>query len=493
MEPFVFLIELLFAKWLWPFSTLVLIWLGLVFATPFGKLHHVDDPRHDADRKRITGGLIEARWKKRYARAMGSTLDWIDDRLSAGELMHGLGPARIAWSSRLAQGTMMLAIAYPILFATAQWLGGNSIEISEGFKLPIGSPAARAYVAVWIGGICVASYFVNVAQWCWRLPLFALAIAILFIGNSQLETAGAPSAVAISGSFALAFAFSGIFAIAFAFTISIIATLAHTITNTISLWNIVSIFAATTIPAISALKLVSIVALKEVTYGPMTLRWCGIFLGLLSTISIMIRLNPPANNFPGQPSLIFLIGILPILNGLADFASLGLTRLLLRKGLKNDTLKLAIYDALGGITIFLLLGFATIAWLHVVRFSDGTPLMDLNGLFEGLKTRPEDYWWLGLLLVTTLVPTTVHLSIGLLTILIQYPSWIRRPIVNLLSDAPNSAIRGWLGSLAYCALVTLSLWAVILLIWGLLHLDGGIILSGLIAIFEWWARTIGAI
>ncbi|WP_347860257.1 hypothetical protein, partial [Planktomarina temperata] len=63
---------------------------------------------------------------ERYRSVMRRGLDWLDSRLSAHEAPQG--PAQKAWSFGLLNATMALALAYPILAITIQWLWGSAID-----------------------------------------------------------------------------------------------------------------------------------------------------------------------------------------------------------------------------------------------------------------------------------------------------------------------------------------------------------------------------
>jgi hypothetical protein len=99
---------------------------------------------------------------------------------------------------------------------------------------------------------------------------------------------------------------------------------------------------------------------------------------------------------PGEEdaSIILFLGFLPLLNAAADFASTGLTRWWLRKGVQGHLLRNALWDAGAAIGILFLLGFAMIATIHFVRPQDGRALADLPSIFADLRG-PEaaNYYW----------------------------------------------------------------------------------------------------
>jgi hypothetical protein len=131
--------------------------------------------------------------------------------------------------------------------------------------------------------------------------------------------------------------------------------------------------------------------------------------------------------------VVLTLGLLPLFNGLFDFASAGLTRYLLRMGLDQKRAAWrAVLDGLGGIAIFFALGSALIAFITFVTPADGVPLLDLAQLFANLRSAPGDYIWLMVTLSSTLLPTLLHLSIAALTLALQYPAWWRNFVADLL-------------------------------------------------------------
>ena len=139
------------------------------------------------------------------------------------------------------------------------------------------------------------------------------------------------------------------------------------------------------------------------------------------TLAVRFGTFDEVQGFATSAFAILFLGVFPLFNILADFASIGLTRFLLRQGIQGMSWWKAIVDLFGGAVIFLCLGFALITWVHLVKSGGEISLMDLPGLFEGLRTTPSDYWWLAFMLATTLLPTILHAAIGTFTCLITDP------------------------------------------------------------------------
>ena len=82
---------------------------------------------------------------------MERILDALDTRLSADELARDLPPARVAFSSGLIGLTMLLAVAYPVLSVTIQWLFGSAISFGDQLIIEVGSAKTRIFVIFWLG------------------------------------------------------------------------------------------------------------------------------------------------------------------------------------------------------------------------------------------------------------------------------------------------------------------------------------------------------
>jgi hypothetical protein len=122
------------------------------------------------------------------------------------------------------------------------------------------------------------------------------------------------------------------------------------------------------------------------------------------------------------PLLLFL-GLLTLLNAPFDWASLGLTRALLRRGLELGgwwPYLLALVDAcLAGIIIALLalvmvIGVQAFDELAVHGGGEKAAVLPLMPLFDGIAKNPAapEYWWAYALLLSTMIPSLVNLAIG---------------------------------------------------------------------------------
>jgi hypothetical protein len=138
---------------------------------------------------------------------------------------------------------------------------------------------------------------------------------------------------------------------------------------------------------------------------------CLIAASLLSFMSDWIFAGPP---------LLFL-GLLTLLNAPFDWASLGLTRALLRRGLELGSwwpYFLAFADALLAVVTIALLALTMVIGIQafdaLAVHGGGKPVLPLIPLFDGLAAHPEapEYWWIYALLLSTMIPSLVNLVIG---------------------------------------------------------------------------------
>src|SRR6202047_802511 len=113
------------------------------------------------------------------------------------------------------------------------------------------------------------------------------------------------------------------------------------------------------------------------------------------------------------PNLLFL-GLLTLFNTPFDWASLGLTRALLRRGLELGgwwPYALALVDA--GLAAVIIAALALTMVVGVQAFDalavhgGGSPVLPLEPLFNGIAAHPSapEYLWLYALLFSTMIPS----------------------------------------------------------------------------------------
>ena len=155
-------------------------------------------------------------------------------------------------------------------------------------------------------------------------------------------------------------------------------------------------------------------------------RWHGLFLSLFVPAMILICLGAAfiLSRFTGWQitgPLALFFGLLTFINAPFNWASLGLTRALLRRGLELGgwwPVALALVDAFFAAGIIALLAITMV--IGVQAFDDlavlggGQRVLPLDVLFDGIKASPSavKYWWLYALLLSSMIPSFINLMIG---------------------------------------------------------------------------------
>jgi hypothetical protein len=120
------------------------------------------------------------------------------------------------------------------------------------------------------------------------------------------------------------------------------------------------------------------------------------------------------------PLLLFQ-GLLTLVNTPFNWASIGLTRALLRRGLELGgwwPYILALVNAILASAIVVLLTLAMViaiqAFGELVARAGGIPFLPIGALFDGITRNPAapEYWWVYALLLATMSPSLINLMIG---------------------------------------------------------------------------------
>jgi hypothetical protein len=421
---------------------------------------------------------------ERYRSVMRRGLDWLDSRLSAHEAPQG--PAQRAWSFGLLNATMALALAYPIVAITIQWLWGSAIDFGGQEVIAVSPSQARIFTAVWLGSSLFFYLFAGASKSRWRWPLFILATGILLLGPIYAGRFAVPGNVAVASTVAsvgaVAFAVEGAVAVVVAFGVA--SASADTFT-----------FKGAVVGTVAGAVACVVVVAEELSSRPMAWRllYCGALVALL-----IVAVKMPDDFGAGQrnQAVFFMLtmGLLPLVNAVFDFASVGLTRYLLRLGLEQKRAAWrAVLDGLGGIAIFFALGCTLIAFVTFVVPADGVPLVELKQLFADMRRAPGDYIWLMVTLFSTLIPTLLHLSVAVLTLGLQYPAPLRNFVAGLLERGEQSGQAALLSGICICAMITIALWCPIWIFTFVVTHDHGAIVNAVLWGFEAFAWAIGGI
>ncbi|MEO0831191.1 MAG: hypothetical protein AAFY03_12150, partial [Pseudomonadota bacterium] len=135
-----------------------------------------------------------------------------------------------------------------------------------------------------------------------------------------------------------------------------------------------------------------------------------------------------------------LLGVFPLLNAVFDAISYAITLALLRWGMRDGRAVLAgVIDAGFALVIYTALTVATILVLAGLNTLAGVPLLDLKALLEALAD-PEERWnntWVIFMLLSTLVPTGLHLCCAVLALQTAVPGTPRNRLADMFERAPG--------------------------------------------------------
>jgi hypothetical protein len=325
----------------------------------------------------------------------------------------GLETPGARWTAPAFDRCLLLALIYPIFTIYIVWVWSGQVGVAERAlslweaqpdnliaglrRLASGVALLVTGYAIWrankVDGALPRPVWLVVACACAFAFGFAVggdfAVALGFAGAYVVALAGA-TAVAVAVAVAFGFAFAGAFAVAgaVAVLVAVVAASMWSVENGIQGWFL------------SALFLV-------MTFAVFAIAWFA----------------APLDSWRGAGALLLVFGLLTLVNAPFDWFAIGLTRALLRRGLApggRGPYFYAAVDALVAIPVIALLAFVSV--LAVQTFDDIAALragpeariMPLDKLFPGLDLHPGDpeYWWIWLMLFSTLIPSATNLCIA---------------------------------------------------------------------------------
>lgn len=149
--------------------------------------------------------------------------------------------------------------------------------------------------------------------------------------------------------------------------------------------------------------------------------------------------------FIERPDYFIVLGLIPIINAIFDFFSIGLTRWALRSGLKAvgmNTIFYSVLDLFAALLIFLALGCSFIVVFHFVNGvaewvspDQTSKVLDFRQKFQQISLRGDAYLWLYWSFLTTLIPTLFHASVAVWAIgPALLPESVRKNWIAQISD-----------------------------------------------------------
>lgn len=466
-----------------PLRTAVLLVYGLCVAVaPFIYKYHLGvlaqgaQPegsleRQDYDRLRagLAGGNLAARL---YAKWLTAFLDGVErffgdvgmaDRTLFPRAFGLKKPAPL-WTAPALDRCLLLALIYPIATIFVIWAISGHVGPAEAvLALQPELPGWRRGFAATVLGFAgfVAWSFMRTNGWKYLLMwIAACALAGCAIAIVAAATGARPATDAGTVGFFAAVAFGvvisaksgealagpphGAAAAAAVAVLSFGGPIGGT--HALTFGVVVASFLASG-PALAIGVAVIATAVEMASAIAFRLRWHGLFLALFLPAMIVVclvaaDLLSPLETWGRAGPLLLFLGLLTLLNAPFDWASLGLTRALLRRGLELGgwwPYLLALVDAaLAGVIIALLAPTMVIgvqAFDELAVHGGGDPVLPLDALFGGIAKNPAapEYWWAYALLLSSMIPSLINLMISGMAFTRGIP-WLARLILNWIPE-----------------------------------------------------------
>lgn len=470
-----------------------------------------------------------------YRRGLIRIIQRFDAVCSSQQVRRAFPPTSAfrSWTLGLYSRCLIIAVLYPLPFMLAQWafwgedvvLGSRVLLTVENTSLFGRALASASYVAslICLGAPALGAFG---RRGYWLAGAAASAMVGFYLLGVVLGPAGPIDPLTVHFKTAIAFSCSIIaVALVLAFRsmdVSIAFVLAMTLAGLVGaiVDEPFEKAAAAIAPLLGISEAITDELIDQVVQWSITilLSWRLITLarkglgGFEATVPATYILMVAAAivsigfgaGYVGDPIFYILMGLIPIANSVFDFASAGLTRWALRRGVEDiglRTIAYGVFDFASALMIFLALGCALILTFHFansmsMNFGEDPTrvIMNLDSTSPGnlvahVYANPSGHFWLFLVYATTLLPTVTHLAIAVWALgpalmsdrrRRRFASRIKDPSkvsFDLLPEIASLAI--WSASAAMIPI------AGIALIWSQL-LDGAISARLLIDVFAWF-------
>lgn len=383
--------------------------------------------RCDYDRLRasLEGDKLAARLYTKWLRKM---LDWVerffgDAGMADRSLFpHAFGltvPAPL-WTAPAFDRCLFLSLIYPVVTIVSIWAMSGQVGPAE-HALGLAGDVPGWLRALIIGAVAVE----GLALWRFtrrrsraRLAvacITAVAIAIAFaVAFDSLGSGVAAFAAAVAFAVAGAGRIAGAVIVGIAVAAGFAFAIAGTELQLFVLWLGAAAF------VVGAVLLVCKVAIDHGRQG--------VFLALFIPASLVACLGAAAllarlPTWQHTGPLLLFLALLTLVNAPCAWASLGLTRALLRRGLELGgwwPYALGLTDAAAAVVVVAVLALGAVvavqAFDHLAMQGGGAEavVLRLDQLIAGIVQNPAEpeFWWLYALLLSAMIPSLVNLVIG---------------------------------------------------------------------------------
>lgn len=418
---------------------------------------------------------------KPYRAWLTKWLDWIDQKLCPPEYLDGKNSAfqqppsaARAWNWRAYDRNLLWAVAYPAALITITWIvSGKSILMSD---IQLFSTTEKPFVRMALAAslflllllwplqrVFARALFTSFSERLIRLPLLpwfvvsgiiAGIIVMAFLLAAQSEVKGIGSIVF---GFALLFGLLSVSQIAssgvFIATLSVGLALLSVVTGPTAFVFMLFMQASVASAAHKALEnnighkhsLKPAIVLTALTTALLVqIYWTSYVLSEASEVYATSERSATI-------AFLLFLGLFPLVNTVFDFISVGLTRYCLRQSIQEKPifglpkswrwLVFNLIDLCGAVITFASLIAALLFSIHLLNSVSAAPLMPLESLMQNLTAINEDaapMGWFYFMLLSTLLPTALHLILAIMGAITIHPLRITRKLLArpLLKGGP---------------------------------------------------------
>jgi hypothetical protein len=367
---------------------------------------------YDALRDNLAKGNLIVRL---YADLLTKFLDWLDRFFGDAGMadrplflrIFGLRTPVPLWTAPALERCLLLALIYPITTIFLFWaVSGHVGPAENALHMNPRLSTWQRWLAAAVFGFSVFALW-RAVQWAeWKRFIWTVVCVVAFVIAVALSVAPLGGVVVGGAHAALP-------------TTNIAMLMAPTTPPVITI--IVAFLGAVSVATAIAVISAGVGALRR--FNP---RWEGAFLSffILSMVAACFtgaRWLSPLPIWQMLGPLLLFLGLFTLLNAPFDWASVGLTRALLRRGLERGgwwPYWFAMVDAALATVIVVFLAMITVVGVQAfdsfAAQGGGRSVLPLEPLFNGIDEHPTapEYWWIYALLLSTMIPSLVNLMIG---------------------------------------------------------------------------------
>ncbi|MES2442770.1 MAG: hypothetical protein V4574_08055 [Pseudomonadota bacterium] len=421
-------------------GTAIAIMLGVSIAAYYSRIFDYGaapaGSRERARFERLHEGLVaEGAIGARYSRLLQETLARVDRFFGdAGQADRSLFPRFLGlrepaplWTAASYDRCVTIALVYPLAVILFVWAVSGHVGPAEAaLGMKAGGSGWLRGLAFGGGVAMTVGIFRVLGNTPWRAVVWG---ALVMLGGAAVSLAG-----------------SGPFVVAFGITLSlfyskILATIVGNVgAGSLGLVSVIGVISLTGLGDNPWFSQIVIVVLFIVVIGVALVlrrvdRGIGPILAAMTVVILAIALATPIWRVTPEGwsgPVLLIVGLLTLVNAPFDWATLGLTRALLRRGIEKGGWFPLVYGLIDLAVAVVVIALLAVTILWAVQLFDGMTLigggrkvLDVPGTLAALgdphrRAAPE-YWWLYAMLFATLVPSIVNVALGALSIVRGVP------------------------------------------------------------------------